>query len=90
MAEDTPLVNALNYLSIHLSVYYVYPIIWPPHTAASGVLLWAQWPGDINCCTAGAQQQMLAVSCCQVILIDTDHITHHSHHPSPLILSFQA
>jgi len=37
--------------------------------AAAGLLLWARRPGDIDridCCAAGAQQQMRAVSRCQL------------------------
>jgi len=45
----------------------VCPVIRPPHAAAAGLLLWARRPGDIlDCCTAGAPQQMQAVSRCDV------------------------
>ena len=47
-------------LSVCLSVR---PIILPLRAVVAGLLLWARRPGDIvDCCTAGARQQMRAVS----------------------------
>jgi len=48
------------------------PSVRPSHrsaAAAAGLLLWARRPGDIDridCCAVGAQQQMRAVSRCQL------------------------
>jgi len=39
--------------SVRPSVCLSVCLIGPPHAAAAGLLLWAQ----IDCCTAGAQQQ---------------------------------
>jgi len=50
--------------NIRLSVCpFVGPVIWLQHAAMAGLLLWAGGHEmSIDCCTAGTQQQMQAVS----------------------------